>query len=522
MKLSGQIIFFRLLLKYSVYYLKDINDKTELMRPVFFSADTDISNRVVIISPDNLKALGSKHAGESLLICCGNPSGIDTLPECSVIVFEEDVAADKVFNELQDIFDLFDQWDENLKTLYYEGGSFSDMIDCCDPVTCDPISLTDNMFRFIGFSKVLSEKRGLVASVDMSSRLSIDRVNEMLTSQKFSAISKIKGTNITSPFGDIKGDLLFRNIFYQDEYVGRLMMKLLNNDKHRIRYCKSILEHLYDYIVRLYGKYMSFDKNQIYLNSLRDLLKDALDNKAITYNQWQKAFEENGWSVSDELQLIQFKPNLRYDKNIYADYYSTEIERIWRRCVCFEYHNNLLLFINLRRFESPQKIDFKQALAYFLRETLMVAGISRVFTDMEYLRPAYKQTQIALEFGPRTSPEFWYHYFNDYALSYILSKGIDQFKPEHICSEKLLKLKRYDEEKSTDYYRTLWVYFQSLFNSTEAARRLYIQRSSFHYRMDRIQQLTGIDFNSRRELLYLAISFEIMGQSMEDERAKNE
>ncbi len=522
MKLSSQIIFFRLSLKYSIYYQKDTNEKIELMRPVFFSANTDISNKVVIINPDELDSLPAEGTPECLFICCGAPSGEIKLPESSIIAFSEEISPKEVFNELQEIFNLFDEWDANLKTIYYEGGSFSEMIDCCDAVTCDPISLTDNMFRFIGFSKALSKERGLVASVDMSRRLSIDRVNEMLTNQKFSAIAKIKGINITSPFGDIKGDLLFRNVFYQDEYVGRLMMKLLDNDKHRVRYSKTILEHLFNYIVRLYSKYLSFDKNEIFLNSLRDLLKDLLDNKSVTDSQWIKALEENGWAPSDELQLIQFKPNLRYDKNIYAEYYSTEIERIWRKCVCFEYQNNLLLFINRRRFEAPEKMDLKQALAYFLRESLMVAGISRVFTDMDYLRPAYKQTQVALDFGIRNSPTFWYHYFNDYALSYILSRGTEQFKPEHVCSEKLLTLKQYDEDKNTEYYRTLWVYFQSLFNSTEAAKQLFIQRSSFHYRMDRIQQLTGIDYSSKRELLYLAMSFEIIGGTEEAEHLKDE
>ena len=506
MKLSSQIIFFRLSLKYQVYYLKDLSEKNEYTRPVFFSSNTDVSNRVAVIAYDNLKAFPAGFESDSLLICCGKPSGDAMLPQCSIIAFENEIAPEEVFNALQEIFDLFDNWDADLKAIYYEGGSFSEMIDRCDPVTCDPISLTDNMFRFIGFSKALSEKRGLRASVDMSSRLSIDRVNEMLTNQKFTAISKIEGINITSPFGDIKGDLLFRNIFYQGEYVGRLMMKLFDSNQHRVQYSKAILEYLYTYIVKLYSKYLSFDKNEIFLNSLRDLLKDLLDNKTVTESQWIKAFEENGWALSDELQLIQFKPNLRYDKNIYADYYSTEIERIWRKCVCFEYQNNLLLFINRRKFEAPEKMDFKQALAYFLRESLMVAGISRVFTAMEYLRPAYKQTQIALEFGIKNSPTFWYHYFNDYALTYILTRGTEQFNPEHICSEKLLKLRQYDAEKNTEYYNTLWVYFQSLFNSTEAARLLYIQRSSFHYRMDRIQQLTGIDFSAKRELLYLAMS----------------
>jgi len=525
MTLSRHIIFFRLSLKYKVYYLNEKNSEIEFMRPVFFTRDFNISNKIVMINPDDLKKLDiegiSSH--ECLFICCGNPKGMLRIPESTVIAFEEHIPTTEIFNELQEIFNLFEQWDETLKTLCYEEGNFSDMIDCCDTIMFGPVSLSDNMFRFIGYSRALSQRLGLSAAVDINSnRLSIDKVNEMLTNQKFSDISKLKGTNITSPFGDVKGDLLFKNIFHNNDYVGRLMIKLINGNRYQVKYNKVILEHLYIYIVKLYNKYLSFNKNEIYLNSFRSLLKDGLDKATIPDGQWKKALEENGWATGDEFQLIQFKPNLRYDKNIYAEYYSTEIEKIFRKCVCFEYQNNLLLFINIQRFEANEKMDLKQTLAYFLRESLMIAGISRVFRDIEYLSPAYKQTQIALEFGIRNSPSFWYHYFNDYALDYILSSGTGRFKPEQICSEKLLALKQYDSEKSTEYYETLLVYFQCMFNSTEASRRLYIQRSSFHYRMDRIQKLTGIDFGSQRELLYLAMSFELLRENKETEPVSEE
>ena len=75
-----------------------------------------------------------------------------------------------------------------------------------------------------------------------------------------------------------------------------------------------------------------------------------------------------------------------------------------------------------------------------------------------------------------------------------------------------MSLVQYDKEKGTEYYKTLNTYFECKYNAAEAAKRLFINRSTFHYRLERIQELVNIDFDSNDELLYSAISFKILEQ----------
>ncbi len=511
MKLSKDIIYYQLSKRFSVRYLNDSDTKTEFMRPVFLTGKNDPSACVTIINSEDCESAGRQALNrEILLICLGNaPERIHNLHIPAILV-EGDATAEEVFNSVQEIFNTFDQWDDDLKTVYYNDGSFSDLIDCCDPVACDPICLSDNMFRYMGFSKALSEERGLTAAVE-NNRLPVDSVNNMLANQKFNKLNGIKGISRTAPVGDVDGDLLFENLFYQDEFVGRLMIKLsADADDYRIRYNKIILEHLYSYTIKLYGKYSSFNKNEICLNGLRILLQDRLDRKKIDEEQWKKSLEENGWEQGDRFQLIQVRPNLRYDKKMYAPYFSTEIESAWQGCVCFEHQNRFFVFINRDRFLSSEKLELKQALAYFLRESLLIAGMSRVFSDIDYIVPAYMQTEIALEYGVKRSPTFWYYNFNDYVEDYALGSCLGSFEAEHICSEKLLALREYDAKNNTEYCRTLLVYLQCRFNSTEAAKRLIIQRSSFNYRLERIKQLVNIDLDTCDEVFYLMLSFKIL------------
>ena len=44
----------------------------------------------------------------------------------------------------------------------------------------------------------------------------------------------------------------------------------------------------------------------------------------------------------------------------------------------------------------------------------------------------------------------------------------------------------------------------------QSARKLFIHRSTFLYRLERIQEIVPIDFNNEDELFYLLLSFRIL------------
>ncbi|UWG96714.1 helix-turn-helix domain-containing protein [Dehalobacter sp. DCM] len=87
---------------------------------------------------------------------------------------------------------------------------------------------------------------------------------------------------------------------------------------------------------------------------------------------------------------------------------------------------------------------------------------------------------------------------NNYVLAYILSKCTENFTAEQICSKKLIALKKHDQEKETEYYKTLFVYFECRFNASAAAKKLFIDRSSFLSRIERIREIAKIDFESNK------------------------
>jgi purine catabolism regulator len=66
-------------------------------------------------------------------------------------------------------------------------------------------------------------------------------------------------------------------------------------------------------------------------------------------------------------------------------------------------------------------------------------------------------------------------------------------------------LEAYDSERGSDLLRTLRVFFAANGNASEAADRLFLHRNSLLYRLDRVEELTGLDLRDSRSRLALQL-----------------
>lgn len=513
MRLSQDIIYYWLLRKLPVRFEKKCETEIGFKRPVFYEIGQEITETVVIIDDDGLKSLMEthNHGNATLFLCTKKPNRSLKLIEGTVIVMESDISAISLFNYLQDVFNRFDQWDERLNEIYYENGSFQDLIDSCEPIMSEQILLVDKKFHYTAYTKSLEDINEELY-MDENNNALPEVVNDFISDSDFQVLYDVPEVfDYISVSATGTDEMICKNVFHQGEYVGRFVILLVSGCEEFVKiYIRNILALLFITADKLYQKFQSFDLKEVALNSLREPLVQMLQNDLNSDEQWAKAATENGWKSSDHLQLIQFRTNTRYTKNVYTEYLSSEIENQWQGCVCLNFRERLLMLINLDQFKSVNDKSFYRVLPYFLRDSLLVAGLSRVFIDIADLRAAYEQTEIALDFGIRDHPTFWTYKFDDYAFNYLLKNSPGNFQLHQICSEKLLVLRRHDIEKHTDYYNTLLTFFDCRLNAAAAAKKLYIHRSSFLNRLERMHELFKIDFDSNDELLYLGLSMLIL------------
>ena len=80
-------------------------------------------------------------------------------------------------------------------------------------------------------------------------------------------------------------------------------------------------------------------------------------------------------------------------------------------------------------------------------------------------------------------------------------------------------LEGYDRDRNSDLVRTLSVFFASGSNVSRAADGLLLHRNSMNYRLERVRELTGLDYRDDRARLAMQLGLLAIG---EKRRTKHE
>lgn len=131
------------------------------------------------------------------------------------------------------------------------------------------------------------------------------------------------------------------------------------------------------------------------------------------------------------------------------------------------------------------------------------------------LRRQYVQAKTALDVGSRKKPYVWIHHFNNIALPYILEQCTRRLPASMICYENLLKLQALDQKQNSEYVLTLKIYLEQNLNATQTANELFIHRSTFLYRLEKIKSILDSNLDDPDEIFYLNLSLRLLEQEAE-------
>lgn len=153
------------------------------------------------------------------------------------------------------------------------------------------------------------------------------------------------------------------------------------------------------------------------------------------------------------------------------------LESILLGCVAIEHKSEVAVFLSI--VDSHIELDASlHILESFLENIDFIAGISNEFVDMHNAEHYYAQAGCAIEAGMKIDPGKRYYLFSEYALIYMLESATEHLRPEFLCAPGLIKLRERDESVSGDYWTTLKVYLDNKMNTTQAAKQLYLHRST--------------------------------------------
>ncbi len=132
-------------------------------------------------------------------------------------------------------------------------------------------------------------------------------------------------------------------------------------------------------------------------------------------------------------------------------------------------------------------------------------AMSDCFFGFSQLPIYYRQTLSILQQKYCTEKHPFCQY-SDIAVRHMIQHALSDEDLSLLLDPAVDTLRRYDQRNGTDYLNTLKTYLQNERNITETSRRLYIHRNTLLYRIERLEELTGLDLDNPAIRLRLLLS----------------
>lgn len=137
----------------------------------------------------------------------------------------------------------------------------------------------------------------------------------------------------------------------------------------------------------------------------------------------------------------------------------------------------------------------------------LLAGISNPFSNPAKLREYYLQATKACTLSQQMDVKGYIHYYKDLAFYDMMEQLSKEQRLPQYCHPALAVLREYDQQKGTQLYETLKAYTMCGFNQNIASEQLFLHRNTMNYRRQKIEDLTGLNFENPDTRFLLQYSF---------------
>jgi hypothetical protein len=467
----------------------------------FASGRAKYEDGTVYLASDKDGFVAPKRKASALLIFAGDSNNIppDAEKRFDSVIFVKNADIFAVHDRIQEIFHVYDTWNSDLRRILSEGSDVQAMIDLSTPILGEPLILQDSNYASIAVSSRYAGNPLLDPIIDSNN------VPYLMQAERREK-GRYPGAPYVVPMKLADRQALYINLFQQGRFRYRLLMPSVSGEFNVS--APNLLEYLSTYIQLAIGFVIGGDSGGA---SLPRILEKILTRDYTDPDFIEQSLETYGWLKTHRYICAKIYADIPDFNNRTLRFMSDRLKSVFHEACIFEHDNSIVIIFNLDML-LIESAKIESALADYLRDNNLKAGLSDEFTGAEYFPEYYYEAETALKLGPRTKPYSWLYHFGDSIYTFITESCTEKLPAHMICDRRLLKLKEYDEEHHQDLYNTLYVYLKNNLRSVGAAKELYIHRSTFLYRIERIKEISGIDPENEGDRWYLMFSFKLLEQ----------
>lgn len=458
-----------------------------MARPKFWLPDSSLESGRLYIAPPHT-----------------NPNAFSKLPATSAILITKQ--PEILLNRLQDLYDRCETWEDSLKTAA-STGDLRELLDEIEAILGNPILLHKSNYSIVACSSEIFSNPTLIAL--RGSHLPYDYVNTLKRDPQFEQFEAA-----TTPFfynnPATKTPALGVNLFLEPDVSYRLtaiplLQPLAESDRFLLTLCAGYVSQVVKNTV-IAGRSTDPSGRR---ERLIELFRTGVENENADLTVLEEGFSSLGWQTGHQYCCLSIRIGTPDYLTHTAELLCNQLESLLPSSCVFSQLGTIAVFLNLTLAGNSIR-ELLEKCVYFFRDNDLRLGVSNPFTGFHELRNHHKQSLIAVDFASRPQAFLWTQYFSDVVLEYILEQSNRELPLHLICSQQILQIKQYDAEHQTDFYSTLECYMKNKFNAVQTAKELQIHRSTFLYRMERLQNLFGLDLNQRDSLLYILLSMKML------------
>ena len=294
-----------------------------------------------------------------------------------------------------------------------------------------------------------------------------------------------------------KENKLCSMVFYNQRPIGYLV--LLDNEKGILPYHLQYLPRISQILI-LSLKHVPNFRN-LFINASENIFLNILEGKTADTTHLQML--NATLKLPKAMRCLVFVPqnSSRHDRF----YMQRNLYSLFPKGSVFLYQNYVIAIVSDEDSKKLSQPDFCEREIKNVKEV----GVSSVFRTLTDFADYLKYALMACEIANRLGQKDVVHHYDRYQFFHILSTCQDEKLLRTYIHPAFDLLREYDLANDAALLKTLQSYIDNGLNAKETAAELYLHRNTLTYRLNKIRELTDIDFENLETVFRLSCSFRI-------------
>ena len=270
-----------------------------------------------------------------------------------------------------------------------------------------------------------------------------------------------------------------------------------------------------------YGFLSEFAQNEVKKTYQRDLIHNIL-NGLLSSKEMTEAAAQLGMKESDTYRVVDFHT---IKKNVQRKYTKEQLHEVGVIVGELMYLlPDALIYRNMDQIVMIQQVDSDQteleyqkemeeieeviqrSILYRKKDTDFQIGIGKSVEGYQRLKESYYEASQAIKYieiirqvtGDKNKSVVQY---SNIGFFQIFGKVDDMTELERCIPETLKKLYLYDDEHKGELITTLQMYLRNNQSIKKTANAMFVHYRTISYRLEKIKQISGINFDNANEVL---------------------